>query len=191
MINHPEYDTFTKENDIAVIKVSNPRRLNCKKNAVWPACLPTRGKLVFLHSFSHILNWLGEKYAGYSQTLVTGWGTTEIITIPGVGSVSVGLSPVLLKTRVVPVSNNRCERAMGRGTITRGMICAGARGTDSCQGDSGGPLVSQSSSHAGYSLVGITSWGYGCAEPGTYGVYARVDNYMDWVARQFGFTGVA
>jgi trypsin len=122
---------------------------------------------------------------------VTGWGTTEIITIPGVGSISSGLSPVLLKTRVVPVSNNWCERAMGTGTITRGMICAGARGTDSCQGDSGGPLVSQSSSHVGYSLIWITSWGYGCAEPGTYGVYARVDRYMDRVARQFGFTGVA
>ena len=80
---------------------------------------------------------------------------------------------------------------MGADVITPGMICAGAGGTDSCQGDSGGPLVSQESPLTGYSLIGITSWGYGCAQPGTYGVYARVGSYMDWVARQFGFTGVA
>ena len=51
--------------------------------------------------------------------------------------------------------------------------------------------MSRSSSGTAYSLVGITSWGDGCAVPGTYGVYARVSTYMDWVARQVGLTGVA
>uniref|UniRef100_A0A8C4RGN0 Peptidase S1 domain-containing protein n=1 Tax=Erpetoichthys calabaricus TaxID=27687 RepID=A0A8C4RGN0_ERPCA len=47
-------------------------------------------------------------------------------------------------------------------------------------GDSGGPL--QCSDKTGnYYLVGITSFGRGCAEKGSPGIYTRVSNYKDWV----------
>ena len=52
-------------------------------------------------------------------------------------------------------------------------------------------MISRTSPGKGYSLVGITSWGDGCAVPGTYGVYTRVEQYVDWVAGQMGFIGVA
>ena len=61
------------------------------------------------------------------------------------------------------------------------MICAGypQGGKDSCQGDSGGPFVCQSGNSA--ILTGVVSFGYGCADPGYYGVYARVTKILDWI----------
>ncbi|WP_197320463.1 trypsin-like serine protease [Saccharomonospora sp. NB11] len=60
------------------------------------------------------------------------------------------------------------------------MVCAGWEegGIDACQGDSGGPLLVDGT------VVGIVSWGDGCAEPGVPGVYTRVVTYSDELARR-------
>jgi secreted trypsin-like serine protease len=62
----------------------------------------------------------------------------------------------------------------------KGMVCAGypQGGTDACQGDSGGPLV------VGDTLIGIVSWGDGCAKAGRPGVYTRVSTYAADIARE-------
>jgi secreted trypsin-like serine protease len=54
------------------------------------------------------------------------------------------------------------------------MVCAGypEGGVDTCQGDSGGPMFGDASGVL--RVVGVTSWGNGCAQPGQPGVYARV-----------------
>ena len=61
-------------------------------------------------------------------------------------------------------------------------------GKDACQGDSGGPLVTRSPSDLGYSLIGVTSFGEGCAAPNKYGVYTEVSYYLDWIATNYGLS---
>lgn len=104
--------------------------------------------------------------------LATGWGDTE----------SIPAFPVeLRKVRLPLVSSRNCNDANSyNGAITKNMICAGfdAGGKDTCQGDSGGPLAK------GRQLVGITSFGIGCAEPNFFGVYTRVSRFRDWVLKQ-------
>ena len=59
-------------------------------------------------------------------------------------------------------------------------------GKDTCQGDSGGPLVTRATGvDDGYSLIGVVSWGYGCAVPGLYGVYAEFSKFLGWVEEVF------
>lgn len=104
--------------------------------------------------------------------VVTGWGDT------------LGRSrlPDRLQAVDVPVVDPaECARVYP-GRISDGQVCAGYRqGTrDSCQGDSGGPLVVPGGP-TGWTLLGVVSWGAGCAEPNAYGVYTRVSHYLDWI----------
>merc|ERR1719510_1386903 len=122
-------------------------------SSVSPACLPASDS--------------GD-YAGQLAT-VSGWGTLT----------SGGNQPTVLHDVSVTVETNQaCNSAYG-GDITSNMICAASPGKDSCQGDSGGPLVIEENGR--YSLVGVVSWGYGCAMAEYPGVYARVTAQMNWI----------
>merc|ERR1712053_2178 len=70
-----------------------------------------------------------------------------------------------------------CQRFFGsyEGYISEEMVCAGARNSDSCQGDSGGPFTVKEETEQ-HSLVGVVSWGLGCAADSFYGVYSEVAN---------------
>ncbi|NBU64481.1 MAG: serine protease, partial [Chloroflexia bacterium] len=91
------------------------------------------------------------------------------------------MSDVLRKVTVPIVSNTTCNTNYGGG-ITARMVCAGlpTGGVDSCQGDSGGPLFVNDASTP--KLIGVVSWGEGCAVAGKPGVYANVQAMRSWIA---------
>jgi secreted trypsin-like serine protease len=106
---------------------------------------------------------------------VTGWGAIEY---------GGGGSKDLLKANVPYADTAACnDPASYNGGVHPSMLCAGYRegGVDSCQGDSGGPLVWRTSD--GPVLVGVVSFGDGCARRLKYGVHTRVSAYRDWIDR--------
>ena len=104
-----------------------------------------------------------------------GWGATS----------SGGSSSAILLEVDVPIDDS-CGN-YSNSSITNNMVCAGDSngGEDSCQGDSGGPLI-MTNDDGEYELIGIVSWGYGCAEAGYPGVYSRIYPRLDWF---FGYIG--
>jgi hypothetical protein len=107
------------------------------------------------------------------------------VTVIGYGNAtSVGnlFLDKLQETDIPVIPQGLCQSAKGYENITEKQICAGALsgGLDSCQGDSGGPLVVKNPDGS-EELVGVVSWGYGCAQKGAPGVYTRVAAYSDWI----------
>lgn len=111
-------------------------------------------------------------YAEGTPATVLGWGSTS----------EGGEQADHLQKVEVPVNaDNTCGSAYQEYDPAT-MVCAGVPegGLDSCQGDSGGPMVADNK------LIGVVSWGQGCAREGYPGVYARVGAYHDELAEQIG-----
>ena len=87
------------------------------------------------------------------------------------------------------MSRTECNKSY-RGMITDKMLCAGYSqgGVDACQGDSGGPLVC-SRKDGSWALVGVTSFGKGCAQKSYYGVYTDTRKYKKWIADNLASVG--
>lgn len=110
-------------------------------------------------------------YQPGTATTVLGWGATS----------EGGEDSATLRQAHPPVvSDEECAAAYPGQFSPESMVCAGVPegGVDSCQGDSGGPLV------AGDKLIGIVSWGTGCARPHMPGVYTRVSTYYEDIQDQ-------
>ncbi|OZM70238.1 serine protease [Amycolatopsis antarctica] len=109
-------------------------------------------------------------YAEGTSATVLGWGRTS----------EGGARSTILRGAQVPIAGDAtCGQAFGN-YDNRTMVCAGypEGGVDACQGDSGGPLVVNGT------LIGVVSFGEGCAQPGKPGVYTRVATYAEDIARE-------
>ncbi|XP_030370622.1 trypsin alpha-like [Scaptodrosophila lebanonensis] len=105
---------------------------------------------------------------------VSGWGTQAS------GSSSIPTTLQYVDVKIVSQAQCASSTYSYGSEIKSSMICAAASGKDACQGDSGGPLVS------GGKLVGVVSWGYGCAAAKYPGVYADVAVLRTWVVNAAG-----
>ncbi|MPY98899.1 MAG: trypsin-like serine protease [Actinophytocola sp.] len=112
-------------------------------------------------------------YKPDTEATVLGWGRTS----------EGGTSSDHLQQVKVPITTDKyCSNAYGDSYRKSGMFCAGfdGGGKDACQGDSGGPIV------VGATLLGVVSWGEGCARPGKPGVYAKVGAFSKELSEQIG-----
>jgi secreted trypsin-like serine protease len=105
-----------------------------------------------------------------------GWGTTRE---------HAATVPAHLRSVALAVAPTRACRRGNSGLVeyfSPSMLCAGNPGRDTCSGDSGGPLVTTGSGRP--LLIGITSFGDGCARAGHPGVYTRVSAIRAWTLGQ-------
>ena len=123
--------------------------------------------------------------AGVSETDF--WDTNSPTQVSGWGTTSSGGSPSnQLKAATVPVISDTDMAdplVYGSEFFPASMLGAGilAGGTDACQGDSGGPLVGPSTAYPGtpsaVRLVGVVSFGIGCAQQNKPGIYTRIAQF--------------
>ncbi|XP_055930222.1 uncharacterized protein LOC129960679 isoform X2 [Argiope bruennichi] len=157
MVIHPEFDRVTYENDLALLRFQEPVKLQAN---IVPVCLPRN------------LDDITGRIA-----VVTGWGR-----LSEDGDLPTSLHEVHLPI----VSNKECEQMYYEAGFAEKIrdvfVCAGVSdgGLDACEGDSGGPMVIRGD-HGEWVLVGLISWGMGCAAPKQPGVYTRISQFTEWI----------
>jgi len=168
VLKHPGYESDTTNNDYMLIFLDKPVSVN------------------------------NIKFASVTDNLVR---ANEAVTVVGWGDMDIDLDEEelpdeLREVEVYTISNNECDDSEGvidgerdsyNGQITSSMLCAEhPKRKDACQGDSGGPLVKRSGSGSGeeFELVGVVSWGVGCAHDDFPGVYARVSAEYPWIKEE-------
>ena len=151
------------DNDIALVQLKDPVKMGPK---VSPICLPGTSSEY--------------NVSPGDMGLISGWGSTEKKVFV-----------INLRGAKVPVTSlETCKQVKEENPTVRpedyvftdNMICAGEKGVDSCHGDSGGAFAFQvpNVTVPKFYVAGLVSWGKRC---GTYGVYAKVKNYVDWILK--------
>ncbi|MGW1105613.1 S1 family peptidase [Streptomyces sp. NPDC002540] len=149
--SNPGFDPDTNAGDLAVLTLAD--------------ALPAKSVVPMAESGD-------AAYTPGTGAVVYGWGDTT-----GNGDYASSLRSA--KVNVLP--DSLCAQAYPGGSDgtydPSAMLCAGELlgRYDACQGDSGGPLV------AGGRLIGLVSWGNGCARMGSPGVYTRISAAIGWM----------
>ncbi|UJR18147.1 hypothetical protein I4U23_005047 [Adineta vaga] len=156
---YPNYTITGFVNDIALLELTTP--LNLSDVNLAKICL------------TNITSTVGEYPPAGTSLLAAGWGTLS----------SGGPFPDTLQQvtiQAVGAQTSYCESIITDPII---QLCAGTMphgGKDTCQGDSGGPLIMFNSNQQ-WELVGVVSYGQGCALPKLPGVYTRASSYIKWI----------
>ncbi|MFE4332345.1 S1 family peptidase [Streptomyces sp. NPDC056831] len=149
--SNPRFDPTTNAGDLAVLTLADE--------------LPAKSVIPMAESGD-------AAYEPGTGAVVYGWGDTT-------GNSDYSSSLRSAEVSVLPDSLCRQAYPGGRdGTYdASAMLCAGELlgGHDACQGDSGGPLVARGR------LIGLVSWGNGCARVGNPGVYTRISAAIGWM----------
>uniref|UniRef100_A0A182PLX3 Peptidase S1 domain-containing protein n=1 Tax=Anopheles epiroticus TaxID=199890 RepID=A0A182PLX3_9DIPT len=160
LIPHPAYNSHTRVNDVALIRLSEPVETTAD---VMPACLP--------------LDYLFEEsLATDARVLSVGWGDTpqgtmsdwkRIVQLNVIGQDECG--ELLRKV-------SRFNASMAYSVMCTAGVVAGQ---DVCQGDSGAPLLQLRDRR--FYVVGVVGFGPKCGTAVAPGVSTRVSEYKNWI----------
>ncbi|XP_023782057.1 acrosin-like [Cyanistes caeruleus] len=160
LLVHKEYNSADQSNDIALLELNEP--VQCSPY-VQLVCVPNATLSV----------------AQLETCYVAGWGATT--------ARSQTVSDVLQEAKVHLISVQLCNSSEWYGgDVHAHNLCAGypEGGIDTCQGDSGGPLMCKDNSADFFWVVGVTSWGRGCAREKRPGIYTSVQHFYNWILIQ-------
>lgn len=157
IVVHPKYSASDFKNDIAVLYLENYDGIHFERPVHWiqhakDSSLPER-----IHS----------------SALVVGLGNTTSIGSLFDGVIREVEVPLADMSKCAEIYSDADEKQICAGDMTNG-------GRDSCQGDSGGPMLAKNS-QGQLELVGIVSYGNGCAQKNGPGIYTRVASHLDFI----------
>ena len=172
IVMHEAYANAEKGNDIALVNLKT-----AWNGPVARISLSTAGEPVDAISFAA---GFGALKSGQRPT----WKTTRSGETIAVSSAALQEVTLPLVDATTCRAQYQAKPLFKNAKIGPQQICAGYdRGRmDTCQGDSGGPLVFYDANNCP-KQIGIVSWGAGCAEAKSYGVYTRVSAYREWILR--------
>ncbi|XP_071847913.1 clotting factor C-like isoform X4 [Apostichopus japonicus] len=170
-ILHPDYDPATKRNDIALIQLRKPVKLSFH---IRKACLPDPAR--------------ENRLLTVGAAVVTGWGHNGLVEA-GADRSNLLPEPHLQELTLPLRRREECEVSLvgndEEDWFDETMTCAGYLGREvgPCSGDSGGPLVkyAKRGNSRRWTVIGVTSWGIGCALQTELHFFANVPHFVPWI----------
>ncbi|XP_077294825.1 trypsin-like [Arctopsyche grandis] len=157
-IEHSEFDKLIRVNDVALLFLSSPFSLGTNVKAI------------------NISMYTSDMTSSNNAT-ATGWGSPQVDKC-----LTRNLRELTLK--IIDIKN--CSASYPDKFTSNNMICGKRLNSAKylfenrrtiCRGDIGGPLRENENN----TLIGIISWGNGCANINNPIVFTNVMKYMDWI----------
>ncbi|KAI4467772.1 hypothetical protein MML48_2g00022016 [Holotrichia oblita] len=168
---HPQYNTKSLQNDIALIRLRKNVTITDILN---PVCLPITIEEKNNHAKTYTVIGWGSPGAGMMIfILICFFFILEVIFLYFLGI----RSDVLMKTNI-PTKQIRKNVFPGQ------LHVVGVNETDPCRGDSGGPLMANYVRNRAFKIIqyGIVSMGpLPCAKENAPTTYTKVEAYLDWI----------
>ena len=175
-LRHPNYNSLTYENDVLILKLQRTRLTSASasltrvQNAL-PQITPI-----------YAINFNISQPKDNATVVTIGFGATVED-----GALATTLQKVSVRVINTGICRQMYNNQFGSSTnikVANSMICAANPGKDACQGDSGGPLLirtTDSQQRSQWKLIGIVSWGIGCARKNNPGVYTRISSHANFI----------
>uniref|UniRef100_A0A674GCP3 Peptidase S1 domain-containing protein n=1 Tax=Taeniopygia guttata TaxID=59729 RepID=A0A674GCP3_TAEGU len=162
LLKHPAYVAATARNNMVLLELERP--VECS-DYIQLGCVPDSSLAVPELRTCYIAGWRAAPDS------------------------APGPRPLLQEAKVRLMDAQVCNSSRWYGGAVQPQeLCAGypRGGIDTCQGDIGGPLVCKDKTHDHFWLVGLASWGKGCAGARRPGIFTSTQHFHSWICAHAG-----